>query len=58
LLFNFVVQYAIRKVQENKERLQLKGTHQLLIYVDINLLSENINTMKKNRDATKDVDQK
>jgi hypothetical protein len=48
LLFNFALEYAIRRVQANQKGLKLNGTHQLLVNVDdVNTLGGSIHSVKK-----------
>jgi hypothetical protein len=52
LLFNFALEYAIKRVQVNQDGLNLNGTHQLLAYVDdVNMLGGSVHTVKENVEA-------
>ena len=49
MLFNFTLEYAIRRVQVNQDGLKLNGTHQLLAYADdVNMLGGRVHTVKEN----------
>ena len=49
LLFNLLLEYAIRRVQVNQDGLHLNGTHQLLVYADdVNILGGSVHTVKEN----------
>ena len=51
LLFNFALEYIIRRVSVSQDGLKLNGTHQLLVYADVNILGESIHTVEKNAEA-------
>ena len=52
LLFNFALEYSIRRVQVNQDGLKLKVTHQPLVYADdFNILGGSLHTIKKNTEA-------
>ena len=49
LLFNFALEYAIRRIRENRIGLDMNGKYQLLVYVgDVNMLGENKQTVREN----------
>jgi len=48
LLFSFVLEYAIRRVQVNQDGMKLNGTHQLLVFADgVIILGGSIHTIRK-----------
>jgi len=47
-LFNFALEYAIRRIQLKQEGLKLNGSHQLLVSADDdNILGGSVHTVKK-----------
>jgi hypothetical protein len=49
LLFNFPLEYGLRRVQEKQDRWELNGTYQLLVYADdVNVWGGSVLTIRKN----------
>ena len=52
LLFNFALEYALRRVQVIQDGLKLNGTHQFLVYADdVNIMEGSVRTVKKSAEA-------
>ena len=52
MLFNVDLEYAIRRVQVNKDGFKLNSTHQLLAYADdVNIMGGSKHTLKENAEA-------
>jgi sorting nexin-29 len=52
LLFNFALEYALKRVQVNQDGLKLNATHQLLAYADdVNILGGSVHTVRENAEA-------
>ena len=50
LIFNFALEYAIKRDEVTQDGLKLNCTHQLLVYVDdVNILGGSVHTTKKKR---------
>ena len=49
LLFNFVLEYVIKKVQEINLGLDMNDNHQVIAYADdVNLIGDNIRIIERN----------
>jgi hypothetical protein len=52
LLFNFALEYAVKRVQVNQDGLKLKGTHHILVHAhDVNILGGKIHAMQENTES-------
>ena len=52
LLFNYALEYAIRRAQVIQDGLKLNSTHQLLVHADdVNILGGSVHTIKKKAEA-------
>ena len=60
LISNFALEYAIRRVQENRIVLDMNGKYQLIVYADdVSMLGEQTQTIRENTEffikASKDI---
>jgi hypothetical protein len=51
LLYNFALEYAIRRVQENQQVLKFSETHSLAYTDDVNTVGENVDIRKENTES-------
>jgi hypothetical protein len=52
LLFNFALEYVVRRVQVKQHGFKLNGTHQLLAFADdVNILGGSVHGVKKNAET-------
>ena len=52
LLFNFALEYTIRRVQVNQDGLKLNRTHQLLVYADdVNIMGGSVHTAQEDAES-------
>jgi hypothetical protein len=52
LLFNFLLEYAIWRVQVNQNGFKINSTHQLLVYADdVNILGVSVHTIQVKTEA-------
>jgi hypothetical protein len=57
LLFNFALEYVIKKIKVNQDGLKLNGAPQHLFYADdVNMLGRSVHTIKKNIETLVDAD--
>jgi hypothetical protein len=48
LVFNFALEYAIRRIKVSQDGLKLNGAHQLLVSAaDVNILGGGVHTIQK-----------
>jgi hypothetical protein len=56
LVFNFFLEYTIRRDKVNQDGLKLNGTNQLLVYADdVDMVKRNVHTTKENAEALVDA---